>query len=119
MTSADMIVELHRMTTIITIARIVIRPARAASVVAPIPVTSSPTTSGTITICNPCSQAAPIGWVTAVAASAWAGDQAAAAMPIPMPPNSAASIRVVCEMLALRVPPRYQRCQRAIPDGKH
>jgi hypothetical protein len=43
------------------------------------------------------SHADPIGWVTAVAA-----------MAIAMLPIKAARFCVACDMLALRVPPRYQ-----------
>jgi CubicO group peptidase (beta-lactamase class C family)/DNA-binding transcriptional LysR family regulator len=56
--------RVHRMTTNMITERNAIRPARAALAAAPTPVTSRPMISGTITICSPCSQARPIGWVT-------------------------------------------------------
>ena len=112
MTAADMSVVAHRITTNRTMPRNAIRPARAASAVAPTPFTSSPTTSGTMTICKPCSHASPIGWVTAVAAIAASRANATAAMPRIRPKIRAVRIRVAWDMLALHSLFDYQQAEQ-------
>ena len=97
-TAADISVVPHSTTTNSATARPAIRPARAASAVAAIPVTSSPTISGTITICKPCSHASPIGWVTVVTASAASRFSATPRIPSAMPATSARRIRVACDI---------------------